>query len=92
MLNGWVTNQNGPFRYRYLPQQFLSGIDPRAQTEDMGDDPVRASGYALANLKRAGAAPRGVDDAPGRGLRRPRRDLRRAFGHVGHCTWGTWPR
>ena len=28
--------------YRYVPQQ-LGSVDPRAQTEDMGDDPVRAS-------------------------------------------------
>lgn len=27
-------------------------FNPDAQTEDMGDDPVRASGYAVANLKR----------------------------------------
>src|SRR5690606_29453559 len=26
--------------------------DPRAQTEDLGDDPVRASTYAMANLRR----------------------------------------
>jgi len=51
ILNGWLVNQSGPFKYRYSPQ-FLSGIDPRSQTEDMSDDPVRASGYALANMKR----------------------------------------
>ena len=27
-------------------------FNPEAQTEDMGDDPVKASGYAVANLKR----------------------------------------
>jgi hypothetical protein len=27
-------------------------VDPRAQTEDLGDDPVKASSYAVANLKR----------------------------------------
>jgi hypothetical protein len=37
--------------YRYLPQ-FSVGIDPRAQTEDIGDDAVRASGYGVQNLKR----------------------------------------
>jgi hypothetical protein len=51
ILNGWYVNQKGPMPYRYVPQQY-SGIDPRAQTEDMSDDPVRASGYAVANLKR----------------------------------------
>ena len=51
ILNGWYVNQKGPMPYRYVPQQ-LGSVDPRAQTEDLGDDPVRASGYAVANLKR----------------------------------------
>jgi hypothetical protein len=51
ILNGWYTAQQGPRPYRYLPQ-FMVGVDPRAQTEDIGDDPVRASGYGVANLKR----------------------------------------
>ncbi len=41
----------GMFGYRYLPQQ-LVGIDPRAQTEDLGDDPVKSTTYALANLRK----------------------------------------
>lgn len=28
------------------------GIDPRTQTEALGDDPVKATGYGLANIKR----------------------------------------
>ena len=51
VLNGWYVNQKGPMPYRYVPQQFGS-VDPRAQTEDLSDDPVRASGYAVANLKK----------------------------------------
>jgi hypothetical protein len=50
-LNAWFVNQKGPMPYRYVPQQYGS-VDPRAQTEDLGDDPVKASGYAIANLKR----------------------------------------
>ncbi|MGQ0538067.1 MAG: zinc-dependent metalloprotease [Gemmatimonadaceae bacterium] len=50
-LNEWITQQNGPLQYRYVPQQ-IGGIDPRSQTEDVGDDPVRATTFALANLKR----------------------------------------
>ncbi|MBA2706574.1 MAG: zinc-dependent metalloprotease [Gemmatimonadaceae bacterium] len=50
ILNRMLSSQNGAMPYRYLPQ-FLSGIDPRSQTEDIGDDPVRASGYAMANLR-----------------------------------------
>jgi hypothetical protein len=51
ILNKWYTQQTGPMAYRYVPQQYGS-VDPRSQTEDLGDDPVKASGYALANMKR----------------------------------------
>ena len=50
-LNKWMVEQSGAMPYRYVPQQY-SGIDPRAQTEDLGDDPVKSSTYAVANLKR----------------------------------------
>jgi hypothetical protein len=50
-LHGWLMQQRGPMAYRYVPQQ-LSGIDPRSQTEDLGDDAVRAGTYAVANLRR----------------------------------------
>lgn len=37
----------------YLPQQDMrTAIDPRAQSEDLGDDAVKASEYGLINLKR----------------------------------------
>ncbi|MDF2770928.1 MAG: hypothetical protein K0S86_421 [Geminicoccaceae bacterium] len=51
ILNDWYVNQKGPMPYRYVPQQ-LGSVDPRSQTEDLGDDPVRASGFAVANLRR----------------------------------------
>jgi hypothetical protein len=51
ILDRWIREKAGDPRYRYLPQQ-LSGVDPRSQTEDVGDDPVQASGYAVENLKR----------------------------------------
>jgi hypothetical protein len=51
ILDRMLSRPTGPMPYRYLPQ-YLSGIDPRAQTEDLGDDPVAASGYAVENLKR----------------------------------------
>ncbi len=50
-LNAMLRNSTGMFAYRYLPQQ-LVGVDPRAQTEDLGDDPVAATTYALTNLKK----------------------------------------
>jgi hypothetical protein len=50
-LNRWIQEKASDPRYRYLPQN-LGGVDPRSQTEDIGDDPVRASGFGVANLKR----------------------------------------
>ena len=50
-LNDWISKQNGPFPYRFVPGQYGS-IDPRSQTEDMGDDPIKSSTYAVANFKR----------------------------------------
>ena len=51
LLETMLRNSTGMFAYRYLPQG-LVGTDPRAQTEDLGDDPVRSTTYAIANLKR----------------------------------------
>jgi hypothetical protein len=50
-LDRLLSEQSGPMAYRYLPQ-FLSGVDPRSQTEDIGDDPIAASTYGIANLKK----------------------------------------
>ncbi|HVG45052.1 MAG TPA: zinc-dependent metalloprotease, partial [Longimicrobium sp.] len=67
-LDRMLSRSTGPMPYRYLPQ-YLSGIDPRNQTEDLGDDPVAATEYALANLRRvvpslpAWTATPGEDDA-----------------------------
>jgi hypothetical protein len=50
-LNEWITKQTGWMPYRYVSQG-IGGIDPRSQTEDIGDDPVRASTFAIMNLKK----------------------------------------
>jgi hypothetical protein len=50
-LNAWITKQTGRFPYRFVPGQF-GGMDPRSQTEDMGDDAIKSSTYAIANYKR----------------------------------------
>lgn len=50
-LNGWITKQTGPYPYRFVSQGLGSG-DPRNQTEDLGDDPVKSSTYAVMNYKR----------------------------------------
>ncbi len=65
ILNGWITARAGDPIYRY--QEGFGGIDPRAQTEDLGDDPVKSSEYGIENLKkivpnlRAWTATRGED-------------------------------
>jgi hypothetical protein len=50
-LNQWIVEKAHDPMYRFL-QGAPMAADPRAQTEDIGDDPVRASGYGVANLKR----------------------------------------
>ncbi len=50
-LNDWLVRQSGPFPYKYVAQQYGS-IDPRSQTEDVGDDAMKAGSYAIANMKR----------------------------------------
>ncbi len=48
-----ILNRHTGDVYRYSEaQDARSAIDPRAQTEDLGDDPLKASKYGIANLKR----------------------------------------
>ncbi len=49
-LNAWVKSHEGDPMYWYGRQG--RGVDPRAQTEDLGDNAAKASAYGLANLKR----------------------------------------
>lgn len=51
ILNEWIKERADDPAMRYGAQQFPV-IDPSAQTEDLGDDAVRASQYGIANLKR----------------------------------------
>ena len=50
-LNAWVLEHDGDPLYRYGRQQF-NPVDPSSQTEDLGDNSVKASEYGIANLKR----------------------------------------
>jgi len=50
-LDGWILEHAGDPMYRFGRQQF-GVIDPSSQTEDLGDDAVKASTYGIANLKR----------------------------------------
>ena len=50
-LNRWIVERADDPMYRFLDGPAMAA-DPRAQTEDIGDDPVRASRYGIENLKR----------------------------------------
>lgn len=49
ILNDWVKSRYSDPRLRYYHQD---GMDPRAQTEDLGDNAIKASEYGIKNLKR----------------------------------------
>ena len=48
-LQSWILAKADDPRYHFGGR---GGYDPSAQTEDIGDDPIEASSYGLANLKR----------------------------------------
>ncbi len=81
ILARMLTEQSGPMAYRYLPQ-FMSGIDPRSQTEDIGSDPIAASTYGVANLKKVVPDLASWTSTPGEGYE----DLNEVYGE----TLGIW--
>ena len=48
ILKSWIMEKADDLKYRFGS----AGIDPSSQTEDLGDDAVKASEYGIANLKR----------------------------------------
>jgi len=50
-LDSWILKHAGDPMYRFGRQQGAV-IDPSSQTEDLGDDAVKASAYGIKNLKR----------------------------------------
>jgi len=51
VLNRWIKERAGDPTMRFGQQQFRT-IDPSSQTEDLGDDAMKASAYGIANLKK----------------------------------------
>jgi hypothetical protein len=49
ILKKWITDKDDNMMYRFGPS---GGIDPSSQTEDLGDDAIKASEYGIKNLKR----------------------------------------
>lgn len=50
-LDSWILEHAGDPMYRFGKQQSGGVIDPSSQTEDLGDDAIKASLYGIANLK-----------------------------------------
>jgi hypothetical protein len=50
ILNEWIKEKAGQPEYRFGAQQWRT-VDPSSQTEDLGDDAVKASTLGIANLK-----------------------------------------
>ena len=48
ILNKWITERADDLMFRFGS----SSIDPSSQTEDLGNDAIKASNYGIANLKR----------------------------------------
>ena len=51
-LDDWILEKAGDPKYRFGSQQIGGVIDPSSQTEDLGDDSMKASEYGIENLKR----------------------------------------
>ncbi|MFZ2283305.1 MAG: zinc-dependent metalloprotease [Lutibacter sp.] len=51
-LDSWILKHAGDPLYRFGHQQAGDVVDPSSQTEDLGDNAIKASAYGIANLKR----------------------------------------
>ena len=51
IIEKWVDEKVGDPIYRYGRQQVYHRYDPSAIEEDLGDDPIKAADYGVANLK-----------------------------------------
>ena len=51
ILNQWILDKADNPMYRFGSSQYPV-IDPSSQTEDLGDDAIKASNYGIKNLKR----------------------------------------
>ncbi len=51
ILHQWLQEKENDPIYSYGPQQVKPCIDPTAQTEDLGNDAIKASSYGINNLR-----------------------------------------
>lgn len=52
VLDQWILEHAGDPLYRFGHQQVGDIVDPSSQTEDLGDNAIKASEYGIANLQR----------------------------------------
>ncbi|MCW1953598.1 MAG: zinc-dependent metalloprotease, partial [Flavobacteriia bacterium] len=52
VLDSWILAHDGDPMYRFGSQQARDVVDPSSQTEDLGDNAMKASTYGIMNLKR----------------------------------------
>ena len=50
-LDTWIAEKDGDPMYEFGAQQILGTVDPTDQTEDLGNDHIKAGDYGIANLK-----------------------------------------
>ena len=50
-LEKWIQEKAGDPMYEFGAQQMFSTVDPTDQTEDLGNDHIKASTYGISNLK-----------------------------------------
>jgi hypothetical protein len=78
VLDSWIRARAHDPVFRFGRQRGGLPIDPRVQTEDLGDDAVRASGYGIENLKRVIPNLIAWTSTPGRGYD----DLQELYGEA----------
>ncbi|SNR78262.1 zinc-dependent metalloprotease [Lutibacter flavus] len=77
-LDNWILEHAGDSWYRFGHQQAGGVVDPSSQTEDLGNDAIKASTYGIANLKRI--VPNLIDWTSEKGENYD--DLKSMYGHV----------
>ncbi|WP_121810202.1 zinc-dependent metalloprotease [Mucilaginibacter kameinonensis] len=52
IMNGWIMNKSGSGKRTWYGDGETRKWDPRSQTEDLGDNAMKASAYGIKNLQR----------------------------------------
>ncbi len=78
ILDAWILEHAGDPYYRFGHQQVFGVVDPSSQTEDLGDNAIKASEYGIANLKRI--VPNLIEWTSEKGENYD--DLKTMYGHV----------